>query len=1033
MKDLASLSVRRPALVIVFAILLILFGLLSIYNLGVRELPVTVAPVVTVTAEYPGADASVIENQITEPLESQLTTIEGVEVIDSVSREDRATLRVEFGRGTVDLDVAANDVRDRVARAQGDLPFDAEAPVVRQDDDTGRPVLYIRVASESGDLTELTEVAENRLADQLDTIPGVSTVNIWGSRSYAMRLWLDPTLMAAQGIVASDITRALDEQNVELPSGRIDGDEVELTVRAASRLESPADFENLVLRQENGEVLRLGDVGRAELGSADERGIMRSNGEPSVMVVLTPTTEANQIEIVDEALSRLDGLRTNLPSHIEAEVVFDGTTYIRNSIQEVIQTILLALLIVILVIFLFLGELRTTVIPLLVIPVAIIGAFSVILLSGFSINVLTLLALVLALGLVVDDAIVVLENIYKKIEEGIAPREAAIEGTREVFFAIVATTLCLIAVFFPILVMGGVTGDLFREFGAVMAGTILLSSFAALTLVPMLSAKLLKKREELTRFRKITEPIQTKVQEFYSEELNAFLKLRWVIFLLIPLAGGGVFLLYNVLPDELAPQEDRGEMRIFVETPQGTNFQYVDDFMLETLDVINEEVEERNLVMSVSSPSFGADQTVNTGFHFLGLVEQGERQRSQNEIATALGARLGQLPRGEIFVNQPATIADDFRGLPIQFVLQNLNTDRIEEVLPDFLAAAQKRPEFVFAQTDLEFNQPELRIKVDRDRAAALAVSVREINEALQLGLASLPVDQFLIDGVQYDVIAKAPRSARSAPQSLEDYFVRSDRGALVPLTEVTHQEEQGGTPVQYRFNRFNAATVSAQLAEGYTLGDGVSAMREIAEELLDDSFSTELKGQSREYDQTGADLLFAFALAILLVFLVLSAQFESFRDPLTILVVVPLAILGSLVALWFFELTLNIFSQIGMILLIGLVSKNGILIVEFANQLRARGMELEEATREAARRRFRPVIMTSISTILGILPLALAVGAGAESRVPMGVAFVGGMIVGTFFTLFVVPACYLYLTRKELTRAQVEAATIGSGEVADP
>lgn len=1027
MKDLASLSVRRPVLAAVFAIIIVIFGVISAFNLGVRELPAVGAPIVTVTANYPGADAEVIENQITEPLEAQITTIEGIRLVDSVSRENRSTIRVEFVRGAVDLNVAANEVRDRVARARGDLPVDADPPIVELDDAEGRPVLFTRVTSNERDLMSLTELAENRIRDQLDTIPGVSSVAIWGSKAYSMRLWLDPTLMAAHDITFPEVRQAISEQNVELPSGRIDGDQVELTVRASSRLATEEEFEDVVLRRDDQNVVRLGDVAVVELSPDDDRRITRTNGEPSIMVVVVPRTDANQIEIVDEAMTRLQAIQSNLPDDVTAEPVFDGTVFIRDSIQEVVQAIGLALVIVIAVIFFFLGEFRTTVIPLLVIPVAIIGAFSVMLVAGFSINVLTLLALVLALGIVVDDSIVVLENVYSKIEDGMEPREAAISGTREVFFAVVATTLALIAVFFPILVMGGLTGQLFREFGVVMAGTILLSSLSALTLVPVLASRLLSKRDKPPAFRRWTQPFFDWLAGFYKVELEAFMKVRWSSFLIIAVALGGTYFLYQELPEELAPREDRSQMRVGSEAPQGTTAEYMDAYIREGLEVIEEKVEERDLVVSVTSPSFGAAQTVNTGFHFITLSSPDERERSQNEIAQELNAALRPLAAGDSFVGQPATIADDFGGLPVQFVLQNLEMEALREVLPRFLEAAEARDEFDRVQTDLEFNQPDLMVTVNRDQAAALGVSVRDINQVLEMGLSSLPVGTFLRGSVQYDIIAKVPRGSREKPGDLGDLFVRNEAGALISLSDVIDQREEAGTPVRFRFNRFNSATVSAQTAEGYTIGDGVAAMNEIADELLDDSFTTDLKGQTREYDESAADLVLAFLLAIALVYLVLAAQFESFRDPITILLTVPLALVGSLLALWFFGHTLNLFSQIGMILLIGLVSKNGILIVEFANQLRARGATIEEAAREAAARRFRPVIMTSISTIFGILPLALAVGAGAESRVPMGIAFIGGMLVGTLFTLFIVPAIYTYFARKEMTRSQKEAALLVS------
>ncbi|MFW5966420.1 MAG: efflux RND transporter permease subunit [Persicimonas sp.] len=1024
MKDLASFSVRRPAVALVMAIMIVLFGVLAYFQLGVREFPAADPAVVSVSTQYAGADADVIESQITEPLESELNSIEGIAELDSTSRRNQSSISIEFDRD-VDLDRAANDVRDRASRARNQLPPDADPPVVEKADAEGRPVIWIRVESETRDVLDVTEIAETRMKERLETVPGVSSVQLWGSQTYAMRLWMNPTLMASHGVTAHDVARAIDEQNLEIPSGRVDGDTVELAVKAPSRLYTPEDFEQLVLRRDGDTLIKFEDIGYAEYGAIERRELMRGDGEPAMMTVLSPRAGANQIEIVDEARDRMKTIEDDLPDGVTAEVVFDGTEYIRQSIDEVQMTIFLALAIVISVIFLFLGDWRTTLIPVLVIPVAIVGAFTVMALAGFSINVLTMLALVLAMGIVVDDAIVVIENVYAKIEEGMSPRLAAVVGTREVFFAIVATTLALVVVFLPILFMGGLTGELFTEFGVVMAGTVILSSFAALTIAPMLCAKILKKRDEKPLFQRITDPFYDALGKLYAGELAAFMKVRWVAFLIIAAAGAGGYFLVKELPSELAPKEDRGEVRVQAQAPQGTNFEYMDDFMKRSISLIQEEVPERDLLNSMTSPTHGPTGSVNSGFHFLTLEDREDRERTQTEIANDLNKELRKLTGGTAVVNEPATIADDFRGLPVQFVIQNLNNERIREVLPEFLSEARDRPELTNVDVDLKFNQPDLDVRVDRERAAALNVPVRRINETLDLSLSSLRFGYFLRNAKQYDVIGQVARENRATPQDLRELYVRSDDGELISLADLVTTDEDAGPPLRFRYNRYNAATVQAKPAEGYTVGDGVEAMEEIADEHLDETFTTDLKGQTKEYDESSADLYLAFGLAILLVYLVLSAQFESFRDALTILLTVPLALLGALAGLWFFDQTLNVFSQIGMIMLIGLVSKNGILIVEFANQRRAEGVSVREAAREAARVRFRPVLMTSISTILGILPIALALGAGAESRVPMGIAFIGGMAVGSFFTLFVVPAVYTFIASDEMDPAQREAAKV--------
>jgi multidrug efflux pump len=1023
-QDLASLSVRRPVVVTVFALAVIIFGFLGYQNLGVRKFPSVVPAVVTVQTNYPGASAQVIESQITEPLEAEMNSVEGIDTLESVSRQGRSTITAEFALG-VDLDRAANDVRDRVSRARGDLPPDAEPPIIRKEDAGGDQVIGFQVSSDSLNVLQLTEIAKNRIQERMQTIRGVSTVQLWGSEEYAMRLWLNPQMLQYYGVTMGDVAEAVRQQNVELPAGRIDGNTMELNIKAPARLDTPEDFNELIVREEGDSLIRLRDVGYAAYGAIEDREILRGDGEPMTVAVLNPQPGANNIAIVDEARKRLEKIKPDLPEAVEVEVGFDSTDYIRKSIDEVQQTILLALAIVVAVIFLFLGDWRTTLVPVLVIPVSIIGAFAVMAMAGFSVNVLTLLALVLAMGLVVDDSIVVMENVYAKVEEGQDPKTAGIVGAREIFFAVVATTVALAVVFLPILFMGGLTGKLFTEFGITMAGTVIISSFAALTLAPMLCSKLLVKRETLPFPQNWVEPFFDWVRNVYRRELDAFLRTRWLAVPVIVASVAGIWGLYTALPSELAPQEDQGELRAFVTGPQGGNYEYMDAYMTRSIDLVQKEVPEREMLLSITSPAFGATASVNSGFHFLNLSDKTERDRSQNEIAGSLQKKLSSLTGARIYVSQPATIGGDFGGFPVQFVIQNLNGEKIREVLPEFLEAARESSMFTVVETNMKYDKPELQVDIQRDRARTLGVPVQRVAQTLETAMTKLRLGFFLKNNRQYDVIAQVPRENRDVPQDLQDLYVRSDSGELIPMSDLVTWREQAGPPQLFRFNRYNSATVSAQPAEGYTIGQGVAEMDRIADDLLDDTFTTSLKGQTREFAESSNELLFAFILALVFIYLVLSAQFESFRDSMTILLSVPLALVGALLSLWYFNQTLNVFSQIGMIMLIGLVTKNGILIVEFANQRRAEGLEVLESVREAAAVRFRPVLMTSVSTSLGILPVALALGAGAESRVPMGIAVVGGMVFGSLLTLFIVPAMYTFIATDEMAPEQKRAAKV--------
>jgi multidrug efflux pump len=1012
--SLYTLSIRRPVLAIVLSIAVVLFGVLGFSFLGVREFPSLDPPNITVSTSYRGASAEVIESQVTEPIEAAVNGVDGIRTLTSTSRDGRSTVQAEFDLG-IDLERAANDVRDHVSRAMFNLPPDIDPPIVSKADADARPIAGISVRSDQRNLLELSRIAQEAFVERLQTIPSVASVDIWGEKTYAMRLWIDPNRLAAYRLSPIDIRDAVVRENVELPSGRIEGTEVELPVRTMSRLVTPGDFNGLILKSERDRIIRLRDVGRAELGPRNERTVLKRDGVPMVLVVVRPQPGANYIAIADEFRRRVESIQRALPADIEVAWSFDASRFIRKSVAEVQQTILIAFTLVMLVIFFFLRDWRTTLIPVVVIPVALTGSFFVMYLAGFSINVLTLLALVLAIGLVVDDAIVVVEVIYAKIEGGLEPREAGAQGTREIFFAVVATTVALVSVFMPILFLGGLVGRLFREFGVTLAGAVIISSFIALTLTPMLSTRLLKKRERPPRLYAATEPFFRGLADGYRDALASLLARRWLALPVVAVCLGLVALLFQVLPRELAPLEDRSSIRLSVRGPEGATFAYMDRFMDRLNALIQSEVPETENTITVTAPGFGAASSVNSGFGRISLVEPEDRERTQGEIANALAAKVALLTEAQTFLTQQPTIAvGRRRGLPVQFVIQAPNMERLRDVLPEFLGAASADPTFTFVDVNLKFNKPELQVAIDRERAQDLGISVLRIAQTLQLALSEQRLGYFIMDGKQYEVIGQVERDARDETVDLRNLFVTTEDRPPVVLDKLVRVTETSSPPQIYRFDRYESATVSAALAPGKTIGDGIEAMRRIAGEVLDEDFATTLAGESRDFAESATSLLFVFVLALVLVYLVLAAQFESFRDPFIIMFTVPLALAGALGSLWYFNQTINIFSQIGMIMLIGLVTKNGILIVEFANQRKAAGLPVTEAILEGAAARFRPVLMTSFSTVLGIFPIALGLGAGAESRIPMGVAVIGGLVVGTLLTLFVIPAMMSYLTSPE-------------------
>jgi multidrug efflux pump len=1018
---LSEVSIRRPVLAIVCSLALLLLGAVSFTFLGVREYPAVDPPIVSVRSDYPGANPSVIASQLTEPLEQQINGIDGIRVLSSTSSEERSSIRVEFEVGA-DLEAAANDVRDRVSRAIRQLPADADPPVVDKADADSEPILFISVQSPSRSILEVNDFADRVVKERIQTIPGVSNVRIFGEKRWAMRLWLDPVRLAAHGLTPLDVQAALVTQNVDLPSGRLEGSAVEMSLRTAGRLETEADFDAMVLKRESGRQITLRDVGFAELGAANLRSGNKSGGVPVIGVAVIPQPNTNAIAIADEFYRRLEEIERAAPPDISIEIGYDFTTFVRRSIREVEETIFVAFGLVALIIYAFLRSWRSTLIPVLAIPVSIVATFFVMYVAGFTINVLTLVGIVLAIGLVVDDAIVVLENVYAKVERGLSPLHAALEGSREIYFAVISTTVTLAAVFLPIIFLEGLTGRLFREFGVVVVGAVLASAFVALTLTPMLCRFVLKPGGDHGAFYHSTQPFFDALTAAYRRTLDGFLGARW---LSLPVVGVSVALiagLWSLLPRELAPLEDRSNIRVNLRAPEGASFEFMQHQLDRIAVHLEDQVPEIRRMFAIAAPGSGGG-AVNTGLFSIYLRDPAERERSQQQVYQQIARDMEQFTAVRAFPAQPPTIGDRRSGQPVQYVLQASSLDEILGVLPGFLEAASQSPVLRFVDADLKVNRPEGRISIQRARAAELGVSVEDIARTLQLAYGGQRFGYFLRGDRQYDVIGQVERGDRNDPRDLASLYVRGGDGDMISLENLVALEETVGPASIYRFNRFTSATISAGLAPGRTVGDGVAALDAIAERTLPPGIRTSLAGQSRDFADAGSSLLFAFGLALALIYLMLAAQFESFRDPIIILVTVPLSLVGALASLAIFGQTLNVFSQIGLIMLIGLVTKNGILIVEFANQRKHAGLRLGEAVREAAVSRLRPILMTTLSTVFGILPIALSLGDAAGSRRSLGIAVVGGLLLSSGLTLYVVPAVYTYLSRERLTRAEREAA----------
>ncbi len=1012
--NIGNLSIDRPVLASVISIMIVLFGAVGFTYLGVREFPSVDPPVVTVTTNYTGANADIMESQVTEPLEESINGIEGIRTLTSISGDGRSTITVEFELN-VNMEAAANDVRDRVARARNNLPADVDPPIVVKSDADANPILSMTIQSDQRSLMELSEIANNQFKERLQTIPGISEIRIWGEKRYSMKLLLDPMKMAGHGITPGDVRDALLRENVELPSGRIEGYRTELTIRTMGRLVTEEDFDDMIIREDGGAVIRMRDIGHAQLLPENERSVLRGIGAvPQVAVAVTPQPGSNYIAIADEFHKRAAQIQAELPDDLRYVMALDTTIGIRKAISEVQTTVLLAFGLVVLVIFTFLRNWRTTLIPVVTIPISLIGTFFVMYVSGFSINVLTLLGIVLATGIVVDDAIVVLENIYRRIEDGEDPIKAGHKGIQEIVFAVIATTLVLIAVFLPIVFLDGLTGRLFREFGVVVSGAVIISSLVSLTLTPMLSARFLKKQKRHSRFFEVTERFFERLSDAYGRTLESFLAQRWIALVIMLVSVVMIFGFGLQLQSELAPMEDKSRFLVRSTAPEGTTFEMMNDYLYDIIETVD-TLPERNAILSVTSPGFGGSINTNSGFVRVNFVEPSQRSRSQAELADLVTGWVQEHNLARSFVIQEPTIGGGRRsGLPVEFVIQAPDFERLREKIPVFMERVEKDPVFRVSDLDLKFTKPELNIEIDRDRARAMGVSVLDIAETLQLYYSGVRYGYFIFKGKQYQVFGQAARNDRDQPLDLSSAYVRNDRGELVQLDNLVQMSTSSMPPQLYRYNRYVSATVSADPAPGYTIADGIDAMERIADEVLDDSFSTALAGVSKEYAESSSSLWFAFLMALALVFLVLAAQFESWLDPLIVMFTVPLALAGAVLSLWIGDHTLNIFSQIGIIVLIGLVTKNGILIVEFANQKRRAGMAKAEALIEASKQRFRPILMTSLATILGALPIALGLGAAAKSRVPMGIVIIGGLIFALVLTLYVVPALYSYLSSEK-------------------
>ncbi|MHC1707904.1 MAG: efflux RND transporter permease subunit [Bacteroidales bacterium] len=1011
--SLSSVSIERPVLPVVFALLLIIAGSVGFYMLPDREYPEMDPPVVNVTTLYTGANAEVIQAQVTEPLEQELSGIEGIRVISSSSTEQSSLISVEFDLGE-DLERATNDVRDRVSRAIRFLPKDVDPPIVEKLDANATPIIFLIVESETHSILEISDAVDRFIKDRIQTIPGIAGIKVFGEKKYAMRLWVDPEKLHGKGLTPVDLKKAVDRENQELPSGRIEGLNTELSIRTLGLLTTPKSFDDLVIKNSNGEFVRFSEVGHAELGCENERTILKEFLHPAIAIGVVPQPGANTIEIADEFYKRVEIIKKEIPEGYSVKLGYDFTVFERKSVTEVKETLLIAFILVVLIIFIFLRDWRSTVIPVVAIPISIIATFFIMWVGGLSINVLTLMGLVLSIGLVCDDAIVVLEIIYSKVDSGYRPRRAALEGSKEIFTAIISTTITLAVVFLPIMFLQGLTGKLFREFVVVVAGSVMISAFVALSLSPMMGSKILVNQHHLNfnwLYSK-TQPFFLSLNRGYRYTLSGLMRRRWIVWPLLIVVLISIALLWRSLHAELAPIEDRSNIRISLLGPEGSSYEFMETHLDELSQYVIDSMPEATRNLSMIAPSLTSIEPANKGIHLIYLTPPDDREKTQSQIFQKFTKDIQGMTGIGIFPFEPPTIGSRFGGQAVQFVIQSPSFDSLKKILPVFLEEARKSKVLRFIDANLKVNKPELRITVDRDRAGQYGISVDDIGKTLQFALSGQRYGYFIMNGKQYQIIGQVEREHRNAPSDLASIYVRNPQGLSVPLINLVRWEEAVSPSTIYSYDRYFAATISASVDKGYTLGDGIDEMQKTAKKVLTPAFRTALAGQSRDYEESSSSLLLVFILAIVIIYLVLAAQFDSFIDPLVILVTVPLALFGAMLSLWYFDQTLNIFSQIGMIMLIGLVTKNGILIVEFANQRKKLGESKMEAIAKASVTRLRPILMTAFATIFGILPIALSLGASSGSRQSLGIAVVGGMIFATFFSLYIVPLVYSFLSK---------------------
>jgi len=1011
--SLSTLSIKRPVLTIVMNLAIVLFGIIGFTYLGVREFPSIDPAIISVRTNYTGANPDIIESQITEPLEKAINSIDGIRNISSSSNQGSSNINIEFNLDK-NLEEAANDVRDKVSQAVRSLPQDIDAPpVVSKSDADSDAIISMTVQSDVKNVLELSDYADNVIAPRLQTIPGVSSVQIWGQRKYAMRLWIDPIKLASYGATVSDVRAALASQNVELPTGKLTGANTELAVKTVGNLSTVEEFNNIIIRADGDNLVRLSDIGTATLEAENLETKLSDSGQPMVAMAIIPQPGSNYLDIADAFYKQYELLQKDLPKDFKLNVVIDNTEFVRKAVTEVVETLAIAIILVILVIYLFFRNWSIALRPLIDIPVSLIATFFIMWMFGYSINVLTLLAIVLATGLVVDDGIVVTENIYKKVEEGMNPIQAAIKGSNEIFFAVISISVTLAAVFLPVIFLEGFVGRLFREFGVVLAAAVLVSAFVALTLTPMLNAYLMRPgKQERSKFYNFTEKYFVKMNTSYAESLRAFMKKKWLSFPILIACLVITVVFYGLLKKETAPYDDRSFIGLGATAPEGSSYDYMDRFMTEITELINDSIPEKKVSLIITSPGWGSS-SVNSGRARIALVQPGERERSQQEIAADLTKWTRQYPNARVNVSESPTISVNRRGgMPIQYVIQAPNFQQLE---------AGKDPTFSNTDVNLKFNKPEIYVTIDREKAQSLGVSVLDVAQTLQLALSGQRFGYFMMNGKQYQVMGQFDKKDRSAPMDLTSMFVRNKEGLLIQLDNLVTTEEQSSPPQLFHNNRYMSATVSASLAPGMSISDGIDAMERIKEKVLGENFTTDLAGESRDFVESSSNTMFAFGLALLLIFLILAAQFESFIDPFIIILTVPMAVAGAMFSLWIFGQTWNIFSQIGTVMLIGLVTKNGILIVEFANQLREQGMPKGEAILKASETRLRPILMTSLTIALGALPIAIALGAASTSRIGMGVVIIGGTMFSLMLTLFIIPAIYMLWSREKKHRPEFD------------